>query len=141
MIKIVRQYGIYFAWIVSLIATFGSLYFSEILGFIPCTLCWYQRIMMYPLIIVLGIASYRNQSDIIPYVLPLSILGGLISLWHYAQQKIPFLGQVIQCKVGVPCNASYINWLGFVTIPLLAFIAFALITVFLLIVRTRVEKE
>src|SRR5690606_19855313 len=123
MIKIVRQYGIYFAWIVSLIATFGSLYFSEILGFIPCTLCWYQRIMMYPLIIVLGIASYRNQSDIIPYVLPLSILGGLISLWHYAQQKIPFLGQVIQCKVGVPCNASYINWLGFVTIPLLAFIA------------------
>lgn len=141
MIKIVRQYGIYFAWIVSLIATFGSLYFSEILGFIPCTLCWYQRIMMYPLIIVLGIASYRNQSDIIPYVLPLSILGGLISLWHYAQQKIPFLGQVIQCKVGVPCNASYINWLGFVTIPLLAFIAFALITVFLLIVRTRAEKE
>lgn len=141
MIKIVRQYGIYFAWIVSLIATFGSLYFSEILGFIPCTLCWYQRIMMYPLIIVLGIASYRNQSDIIPYVLPLSILGGLISLWHYAQQKIPFLGQVIQCKVGVPCNASYINWLGFVTIPLLAFIAFALITVFLLIVRTRVENE
>lgn len=141
MIKIVRQYGIYFAWIVSLIATFGSLYFSEILGFIPCTLCWYQRIMMYPLIIVLGIASYRNQSDIIPYVLPLSILGGLISLWHYAQQKIPFLGQVIQCKVGVPCNASYINWLGFVTIPLLAFIAFALITVFLLIVRTRAENE
>ena len=137
----IRQYGIYFAWIVSLVATFGSLYFSEVLGFVPCTLCWYQRIMMYPFVILLGIASYRNRTEIIPYVLPLSIFGGLISLWHYAQQKIPFLGQVIQCKIGVPCNESYINWLGFITIPFLALIAFILITVFLMIVQTRAENE
>lgn len=135
-----RQYGIYAAWVVSLVATLGSLYFSEVMNFIPCTLCWYQRIMMYPLVIILGIASYRNQPMIIPYALPMSIIGGMISLWHYLQQKVPFLGQVIQCKVGVPCNQSYINWFGFITIPFLALVAFTMITILLLWTRTNAEK-
>lgn len=135
-----RKTGVYFAWITSLIATFGSLYFSEVLGYIPCTLCWYQRIAMYPLAILLGIASYRGESTIIPYVLPLSITGGLISLWHYLHQKVPFLSQAVQCKVGVPCNQDYINWLGFITIPFLALIAFTMITIFLLVARTKAEK-
>lgn len=136
----VKRYGVYLAWIVAIIATLGSLYFSEIRGFIPCTLCWYQRIFMYPLVILLGIASYRNQKVIIPYVLPLSIVGGCISLWHYLQQKIPFLGQAVQCKIGIPCNQSYINWLGFVTIPFLAFLAFLFITLLLIFARTKAEK-
>mgnify|MGYP001447461328 CR=1 FL=1 len=139
--KMIRQYGIYLAWVVSLVATLGSLYFSEVLRFVPCTLCWYQRIMMYPLVILLGIASYRNRTEIISYALPLSIIGGMISLWHYAQQKIPFLGQVVQCKVGVPCNQSYINWFGFITIPFLALVAFLLITILLFLVRTGAENK
>lgn len=137
----IRQYGIYAAWIVSLIATLGSLYFSEIRMFTPCTLCWYQRMMMYPLVILLGIASYRNQKTILPYVLPMTMIGILISLWHYLQQKIPFLGQVVQCKVGVPCNESYINWFGFVTIPFLALVAFTIITILLLLVQTKAENK
>ncbi len=137
----IRQYGMYVAWVISLVATLGSLYFSEIRHFVPCTLCWYQRIMMYPLVILLGMASYRNQTTIIPYVLPLSIIGGLISVWHYLQQKVSFLGQVVQCKVGVPCNASYINWFGFITIPFLAGVAFVMITVLLIWVQTKAENK
>jgi disulfide bond formation protein DsbB len=137
--RLVRTYGIYFAWLVSLIATLGSLYFSEILGFIPCTLCWVQRILMYPLVILLGIASYRNDRGIIPYVLPITVLGAGISLFHYLKQKVPALSEVAACKVGVPCEQMYINWFGFVTIPFLALVAFLLIIGFLWAARKHFE--
>jgi disulfide bond formation protein DsbB len=126
-----KQYGLYFAWVVSLIALSGSLFFSEVMGFEPCKLCWFQRIMMYPQVLLLGMACYRNDRRIIPYVLPLSIIGGFISLYHYAEQKIPGLAKLLPCTVGVPCDQDYINWLGFITIPLLALIAFILIVFFL----------
>ncbi|GJM71062.1 hypothetical protein HMSSN036_32780 [Paenibacillus macerans] len=82
-----RDYGIYLAWLVALVATAGSLYLSEVLHYEPCRLCWFQRIFMYPQVILLGIAAYRNDRSIIPYVLPLSIIGGTISLYHYGEQK------------------------------------------------------
>lgn len=64
-----------FAWVVSLTATSGSLFLSEVWHFIPCELCWYQRIFMYPLVIVLGIAAYRQRTEILPYILPLVVIG------------------------------------------------------------------
>lgn len=127
-----REYGLYCAWIVAVVATGGSLYFSEVRLFAPCTLCWYQRILMYPLVILLGIASYRQDKGIIPYALPLSIFGGGIALFHYLEQKVPGFGVPNLCRAGgVPCNTDYINWLGFITIPFLALIAFTLITLLL----------
>lgn len=117
------------SWIAAIIATLGSLYFSEVMHFIPCTLCWYQRIFMYPLAIMLGIAVYRNDTAIYKYVLPLSIIGLLISGYHTLLQKVPALKQFEMCTTGVPCSKDYINWLGFITIPLLAFIAFVIITI------------
>ncbi|MCS1352631.1 disulfide oxidoreductase [Mechercharimyces sp. CAU 1602] len=124
----ISTYGIYLAWLIALIAMLGSLYFSEIRGFIPCNLCWYQRILMYPLVLLLGIAAFRDDKQIIRYTLPLSLIGGSISLFHYAEQKIPALAAVAQCSSGVPCDGEYINWLGFITIPFLAFTAFLLIS-------------
>lgn len=124
---------LYGAWFVSLIATLGSLYFSEIKGFIPCELCWYQRISMYPLVFILGIATFQNDLKAFRYVLPLSLLGGSISVLHYLEQKIPGFGGFKPCVNGVPCNAEYINWLGFITIPFLALVAFILITIFMLL--------
>jgi disulfide bond formation protein DsbB len=109
------------------------------LGFIPCTLCWVQRILMYPLVILLGIASYRNDRGIIPYVLPMTVLGAGLSLFHYLKQKVPALSAVAACKVGVPCEQMYINWFGFVTIPFLALVAFLLITGFLWAARKYFE--
>jgi len=125
------------AWLAAIIATLGSLYFSEVMHFIPCMLCWYQRIFMYPLAIILGIAFYRNDQGIYRYVLPLSIIGMLISGYHTLLQRLPYLQQFEMCTTGVPCSKDYINWLGFITIPLLAFIAFTIITVSLLILARR----
>ncbi|MDI2587854.1 disulfide oxidoreductase [Psychrobacillus sp. NEAU-3TGS] len=122
-----------FAWLTSLVAMVGSLFFSERMGFIPCTLCWYQRILMYPLVIFLGIAFYRNDREIYKYILPISIIGIVMSSYHYALQKIPSMHEFSSCTSGVPCTGQYINWFGFVTIPFLALIAFIFITIMMLI--------
>lgn len=127
-----RLFGLYAAWLVAIVATAGSLYFSEVRLFVPCSLCWYQRIMMYPLVILLGIASYRGDRGIVRYALPLSILGGTVSLFHYLEQKVPGFSAPSLCRTGIPCTQDYINWLGFITIPFLALIAFTLITVLLI---------
>lgn len=125
------------AWITSIIAMVGSLFFSERMGFIPCTLCWYQRILMYPLVVFLGIAFYRNDREIYKYMLPISIIGILMSSYHYALQKIPSMHEFSSCTSGVPCTGQYINWFGFVTIPFLALIAFIFITIMMFILWKR----
>lgn len=126
----------YMAWVVALIATFGSLYFSEIARFIPCTLCWYQRICMYPLAVVLGIAAYRGDADVRRYVLPMAGIGWLIAGYHILEEwgVVPTLAT---CAVGVPCTVKWINWLGFITIPVLSFTAFTLIIALLSWRRTK----
>jgi disulfide bond formation protein DsbB len=136
-----NRYGIYLAWLVSLAAVSGSLYFSEIAGFIPCQLCWFQRILMYPQAILLGIASYRQDRGIFIYAVPLSVIGGCISLYHYGEQKLPWLAKLAPCTVGVPCSGQYINWLGFITIPLLALTASVLIVLFLCLARKEHADE
>lgn len=117
------------AWSVALVATLGSLYFSEVLKFIPCELCWYQRIFMYPQVFLLGMAFVRKQFIIARYTLMLSIIGGTISLYHYFIQKVPFFRNTAPSCSIVPCTGDYLNWLGFITIPLLALIAFISISV------------
>lgn len=126
-----------FAWVTSIIAMMGSLFFSEKMGFIPCTLCWYQRILMYPLVFFLGMAFYRNDKEIYKYVLPMSIIGMLLSGYHYTLQKIPAMQDFSTCTNGVPCSGQYINWLGFITIPFLAFIGFTFITISMLVLWKR----
>ncbi|MFC0216651.1 disulfide oxidoreductase [Paenibacillus chartarius] len=139
MLDVTRRFGLYFAWIVAVVAMLGSLYFSEILRFEPCKLCWLQRICMYPLSLLLGIAAYRGERSIVSYAMPLAIIGGLISLWHTLEQKIPALAELAPCTIGVPCNEDYLD--GFVTIPMLALIAFILIIIFLAIGRNEPADE
>lgn len=112
-------------------------FFSERMGFIPCTLCWYQRILMYPLVLFLGIAFYRNDKGIYKYVLPVSVIGMMTSSYHYALQKIPSLHEFSSCTSGVPCSGQYINWLGFSTIPFLALVAFSFITIMMVLLWIR----
>lgn len=128
---------LYLAWLIATVATLGSLYFSEIRLFIPCELCWYQRIAMYPLAVFLGIAAFYEDARVKKYVLPLSIIGGSISLYHYLVQKVPGFAAIKPCAQGVPCHAQYINWLGFITIPFLALTAFTLITILLLMIHPK----
>jgi len=96
---------------------------------------------MYPQLILLGIATYKGDKRIIPYVFPLSVIGGSISLYHYAEQKIPALSEILPCTVGVPCNKDYLNYFGFITIPFLALIAFALIAILLWTGRKEDEES
>lgn len=131
-----HKYGLYAAWFVSIIATAGSLYLSDVLMYEPCKLCWFQRIFMYPLVIILGIAAYEQNPRMTKYALPFSIIGGSISIWHILEQKIPGFAKLVPCKVGIPCNFDYLNWFGFITIPMLALTAFILITVILFWVRS-----
>ncbi|HCG4535977.1 disulfide bond formation protein B (plasmid) [Ureibacillus chungkukjangi] len=131
---------LYFAWFVSLVATSGSLYFSEIRGFIPCDLCWFQRIFMYPLVVILGIGTFQSDTSVKKYVLPLSVVGSIISIFHYLEQKVPGFGGIKPCVSGVPCSAEYINWFGFITIPFLALIAFTLINICMIILFIKKSK-
>jgi len=135
-----KVWVLYFAWIVSVVATLGSLYFSEIKGFIPCDLCWFQRIFMYPLVIILGIGTFQSDISVRKFVLPMSIIGGTISLFHYLEQKVPSFGGIRPCVSGVPCSAQYINWFGFITIPFLALIAFTLITLSMIFLFSKKSK-
>lgn len=101
---------LYSAWFVSLVAMLGSLYFSEVQGFIPCELCWYQRIAMYPLVLILGIATFTNDTKAPRYVLPLSLLGGSISVLHYLEQK--FQGLVDSSPVSMGSHAAQNTSIG-----------------------------
>ncbi len=118
-----------FIWVVSLIATLGSLYFSEIRGYIPCTMCWFQRIFMYPILVMTTVAVIQKNAKIAVTTAVFSIIGGCISLYHYGIQKIDFLSESAPSCGQVSCTGQYINWLGFITIPFLALTAFILIAV------------
>lgn len=111
------------AWV----ATCGSLFFSEALGWIPCSLCWYQRILMYPISILIAVGLIRRDPALHTYVLPFSMGGAVVALYHYLIQKTDWLPPPL-CSVGVPCTVDYINWLGFITIPFLALTAFVIIS-------------
>lgn len=122
------QYGPYLALVTALTAMLGSLYYSEIVGFIPCTLCWYQRILMYPLNLILLVGILKHDRGVFDYVLPLSVLGIGFSTYHYLIQ-LGVIAHSPACQVGIPCGLRYVNYFGFVTIPLMALVAFLIITV------------
>lgn len=122
-----KEQALLIVWTISLIATIGSLFYSEVIGYEPCELCWVQRIFMYPLIIIYGTALVKKNVHIaIPGVI-LSGLGLLVSIYHYSLQKIPALQQAGGFCAGVPCNVQYVNYFGFITIPFLAGTAFIII--------------
>lgn len=114
-------------WTQSLIATLGSLYFSEILGYVPCNLCWIQRIFMYPIVIISTVALLKRNKEIAHASLYLSGIGMLISIYHYGIQKTALFGKADGFCGDIPCNLQYINYFGFITIPFLAGVAFFII--------------
>ncbi|HET9050464.1 MAG TPA: disulfide bond formation protein B, partial [Candidatus Dormibacteraeota bacterium] len=122
------------AWCVAAIATSGSLYFSQGAGLVPCTLCWYQRIAMYPLVLVLGVAVVRGDLAVRPYAMPLAGAGAVISAYHYQLERFPSQGS-FSCTVDVPCSVTLFTRLGFVSIPWMALSGFALVLALLGVAR------
>ncbi len=114
-----------FAAAIAVGATAGSLYFSEIADFVPCELCWFQRIAMYPLAVILSIAAFRKDRTIFVYALPLAAAGLAISIYHIQLQAFP--DQSSFCAFDNPCTATWVEGLGWMTIPQMAGASFALI--------------
>ena len=120
--------AIWLAWAVAAVATIGSLIYSEVAHFVPCRLCWFQRIFMYPLSLVLLVGAIRKEIVARYYALPLSLIGLAISVYHYLVQLFPGL-EGGSCDPLNPCSARYVEVFGFVSIPFMAGAGFTLITV------------
>lgn len=122
--------ALWLAWLVAFAATVGSLIYSEVIGFEPCRLCWFQRIAMYPLSIVLLVGAIRKDWAAKYYALPLSLIGAGISMWHYLVQAFPTL-EGGSCDLNNPCSSKYVDVFGFISIPFMAGTAFIVISVLL----------
>lgn len=133
VIKFAKDNVLYIAWVTALASMVTSLYFSDVLGFAPCVLCWYQRIAMYPLVLIIGIGIVKKDRNFYNYALPLSLVGGAIAFYQNLlyYKVIPI--SLAPCISGISCTAEYIKLFGFVDIPLLSFISFLIVTVSLLI--------
>ena len=116
-------------------ATGGSLLLSEVAGYLPCALCWYQRIAMYPLVLIVGVAAVRGDREVWRTAVPLSVIGGAIAIWHILIEQNPGWGG--PCDDTAPCTIIWVEELGFLTLPTMALIAFAAIGVLTVAARAR----
>jgi len=131
---------IFICWIVASVSTLGSLFFSEIMELAPCALCWYQRVFMFPLVIILLVGLFPFDKSIIKYALPLAVAGWGFAFYHYLLYS-GFIPESIQpCSQGVSCSETYLDLFGFLTIPMLSLISFSIIIGLLLILRRRLSK-
>lgn len=116
------------AWLIAAVATAGSLFFSQVMEFAPCELCWYQRICLFPLVVVLARGLFPLDPGVVRYALPLAGLGGLIAAYHVLVYEGVIPESLRPCARGVSCREEYIELFGFVSIPLMALLAFAAIS-------------
>lgn len=131
---------LWLAALVAIVATAGSLYFSEVAGYVPCLLCWYQRIAMYPLAVILPIAAARDDGAVRPYAVALAGIGAVIAAYHTILQRVPGVPEV-SCAIDNPCSAIHFERFGFVTLPVMALIGFLAILTLLLATRERSSEE
>ena len=122
--------AIWLAWVVALVATLGSLVYSEIIHFPPCRLCWFQRIAMYPMTVVLLVGAIRREFQAKYYALPMALIGLGISIYHYILQRVPNV-ESGACDPDNPCSAIFVDIFGFISIPFMAGSGFILIAVLL----------
>ncbi len=132
----IQRYGLYTAWMLAVIGTLTSLYFSEIKHLEPCHLCWYQRIALFPLAVVLGIAAYRGCLGIARYILPLVILGFMLAIYQVMIQEIPWWNPIDICGGGPSCDEGIVVF-GPLTIPMLSALCFGCIGTLLCLVWYR----
>lgn len=131
---------IFAAWLVATISTLGALFFGEVMQLPPCVLCWYQRIAMFPLALILPIGLFPFDRKVVRYALPLAVLGWGFAVFHQLLVAGLIPKSIQPCKQGVPCSETVIEWFGFLTIPLLAVAAFSTIIALLLAAHFRGSK-
>ncbi|PLY08986.1 MAG: disulfide bond formation protein B [Arcobacter sp.] len=139
--KRVNPNYILLSFIVSLSATLGSLFFSEIMQFVPCSMCWYQRIFMYPLVFIFLINLLYPDDKIFKYTFIIILIGLTFSIYHNLLMFGIISEDMVPCVQGVPCSTIYLDWFGFITIPLLSFVAYFLLFILQLMIYKNLKEK
>jgi disulfide bond formation protein DsbB len=132
---------IFSAWILATIATLGSLFFSEVMKFPPCVLCWYQRICMYPLVLIFLAGMFPVSKSVVRFSLPLALIGWVIAVYHNLLYYNIIPESAAPCVQGISCTTKFIQWFGFVTIPFLSLMSFTLILILILLTHRNLKNE
>ena len=132
---------LFMGWLLVSVSTTISLFFSSVLEYEPCVLCWYQRICLFPMVFILAAGLFPNfDKSVIKYALPLSIAGGLTAFYHSLLYAGIIPESIQPCSQGVSCTEKYFELFGFVSIPMLSFIAFSTLVALLLFLKRRTSK-
>lgn len=131
---------LFLAWLVATVSTLGALFLGEVMGYTPCVLCWYQRIAMFPLVVVLAAGLFPFDPRIVRYALPLAVAGLGLAVFHLMLVAGWIPESIKPCQQGVPCSDVQVVWLGFVTIPLFSVAAFSTIVGLLLAIHFKSSR-
>ncbi len=131
---------LFLCWLLVSVSTLGSLFFSYVMEFAPCVLCWYQRICLFPLVIILAAGLFPVDKSVVRYALPLAIAGWLTALYHTLLYSGIIPKSIQPCSMGVSCTEEYINLFGFLTIPMLSLLSFSAIIALLFIFKKRMSQ-
>ena len=125
------EWTYWLVFLIALVSMLGSLYYSEVVGYPPCSLCWYQRIVMYPLVVIMGIAAAKRDTKIRVYVIPLMTIGGIMAIYQYIIGYVPD-AEILGCSLDVSCTERYIWEFGFVDFPFMSFVGFSFMVALML---------
>ena len=128
---------LFICWLLVSVSALGSLFFSFVMEFAPCVLCWYQRIFLFPLVLILAIGLFPFDKKVVKYALPLAIAGWLTAAYHNLLYAGIIPESIQPCSQGVSCTEEYINLFGFLSIPMLSLLSFSAIVTLLIILYRR----
>ncbi len=131
---------IFLAWLLASFSTLAALFLGEVMGYTPCVLCWYQRIAMFPLVLILAAGLFPFDARVIRYALPLALVGWGLALFHWGVASGLIPESITPCSQGVPCSVEQIVWFGFLTLPMLSVLAFSVIIALLLITHFKASE-
>ena len=139
MTKVSNFSIIFSCWLIAFISSVGSLFFSEIMEYPPCVLCWYQRIAMYPLVIIFLIGRNKASEEVVAYSIPFVLIGWVIALYHNLLHYEIIPENASPCVEGASCSTVYVELFGFLTIPMMSLIAFSMLIILLIILKKRIR--
>ncbi len=131
---------LFLCWFLVSLSTMGSLFFSHVMNFAPCVLCWYQRICLFPLVLILAVGLFPLDKNVVKFALPLAIAGWLAAFYHNLLYSEIIPKSIQPCTKGVSCTEKYIDLFGFLTIPMLSLLSFSTVIALLIVFNRRISK-
>jgi disulfide bond formation protein DsbB len=131
---------VFIGWLIATVSTLGALFLGEVMGYTPCVLCWYQRISMFPLVLILAAGLFPFDPRVVRYALPLALAGWLLAAFHWGVSSGLIPESATPCSQGVPCSVDVVSWFGFITLPMLSVLSFTAIIALLLLTHFKGSK-